>query len=91
MPKKRNGIPWRKNVLVLVIAGYVVVILIFLSPVIEKGGMTASETCNVIERPLMALIGGSLALSKNLVDDPETDEIPDPHKKTPKTIQTQKG
>lgn len=61
-------IPWRKNVLVLVGAGYFVVLFVFGS-LLYKGGMTVAEAYNVVEGPLMALIGGSLALSKDLVDD----------------------
>ena len=67
-------IPWRKNVLVLVGAGYVTVLLVF--GFLVWGGKTTPEAYKFIEPALMALIGGSLALSKDLVDDipPDPDE-----------------
>ncbi len=66
-------IPWRKNVLTLVIAGYVTLLLIF-GAMVWKGGMTAEAAYEVVKGPLMALIGGSLAISKDLIPlgvDPE--------------------
>ena len=59
-------IPWRKNVLCLVIAGYITLLLIFLA-MVWKGGMTAEKAYEVVKGPLMALIGGSLAISKDLI------------------------
>lgn len=59
-------IPWRKNVLCLVIAGYVTLLLIF-GAMVWKGGMTAEAAYEVVKGPLMALIGGSLAISKDLI------------------------
>ena len=62
-----NGkFPWRKNVLTLVLAGYMSVIVIFLLLTL-KGSFTASEAYDLIQSPLMALIGGSLAISKDLI------------------------
>ena len=68
-PKKRirRGIPFRKNVLILVGIGYLAVLIIFCSMAI--GDMTAETAYEVVKGPLMALIGGSLALSKDLVDN----------------------
>lgn len=59
-------IPWRKNVLCLVISGYVTLLLIF-GAMAWKGGMTAEHAYEVVKGPLMALIGGSLAISKDLI------------------------
>ena len=65
-------IPWRKNVLWLMILAYAAVLIIF-GGLIWKGA-TSSDAYDVIKEPLMALIGGTLALAKDLVpfgnDDP---------------------
>ena len=67
-------IPWRKNVLWLMILAYAAVLTIFLG-LIWKGA-TSSDAYEVIKEPLMALIGGTLALAKDLVpfgiEDPAT-------------------
>lgn len=65
--RKRRGIPFRKNVLILVGIGYFAVLIIFCS--MAFGEMTAETAYEVVKGPLMALIGGSLALSKDLVDN----------------------
>lgn len=62
-------IQWRKNVLLLVLSGYVVLLIIFLS-MMWPGNLAAKDAYDVLEGPLMALIGGSLALAKDLIDDP---------------------
>ncbi|MYC68998.1 MAG: hypothetical protein F4X12_22040 [Acidobacteriia bacterium] len=70
-------IPWRKNVLCLVIAGYVTLLLIF-GAMVWKGGMTAEAAYEVVKGPLMALIGGSLAISKDLIPlgiGPESQQV----------------
>ena len=64
--KRSMDIPWRKNVLSLVIAGYVTLLLIF-GAMVWKGGMNADDAYEVVKGPLMALIGGSLAISKDLI------------------------
>lgn len=58
-------IPWRKNVLWLMIIAYAAVMAVFFG-LIWKGAM-ASESYETIKEPLMALIGGTLALAKDLV------------------------
>ena len=59
-------IPWRKNVLSLVIAGYLTLLLMF-GAMVWKGKMTAEDAYEVVKGPLMALIGGTLAISKDLI------------------------
>ena len=61
-----HNIPWRKNVLTLVISGYIVVLVMFLLMVL-KGDMTPTGAYDLIQGALMALIGGSLAISKDLI------------------------
>ena len=61
-----RNIPWRKNVLTLVISGYIVVLVMFLFMVL-KGDMTPTGAYDLIQGALMALIGGSLAISKDLI------------------------
>ena len=62
-------IHWRKNVLLLVLSGYAVILVIFMA-MMWPGNITAKDAYDVLEGPLMALIGGSLALAKDLIDDP---------------------
>lgn len=61
-------IPWRRNVLALVAMGYVAILIVFLT-LAFFGCMAAETAYDVVKGPLMALIGGSLALSKDLVDN----------------------
>ena len=68
MSKKKNGVPWRKNVLALVGMGYAMVLIVFVF-LVWKGGKEAADAYKFVEGALMALVGGSLALSKDLVDD----------------------
>ena len=58
--------PIRLNVLLLVGAGYLTVLVMF-AAMVWKGTMKASEAYDVVKGPLMALIGGSLAISKDLI------------------------
>ena len=55
----------RWNVLILIGAGYASLIIIF--GAMSWGGLTAEEAYEVVKSPLMALIGGSLAISKDLI------------------------
>lgn len=66
--KKRTAVPWRKNVLLLVGMGYTMVLIVFVF-LVWKGGKEAADAYKFIEAALMALVGGSLALSKDLVDN----------------------
>lgn len=58
-------VPLRKNVLILVMSGYVSLLIIFGAMCV--GGLTAEDAYEVVKSPLMALIGGSLAISKDLI------------------------
>ena len=70
-------IPWRKNVLWLMVLAYAAVLAIFVGLIWQ--GATSSDTYDVIKEPLMALIGGTLALAKDLVpfgnDDPVVQQL----------------
>ena len=57
--------PWRKNVLLLVISGYATVLVIFL--LLAGSTLTAAEAYDAVQGPLMALVGGSLAIAKDLI------------------------
>ena len=62
----------RPNVLILVGLGYLTVFAIFVIMVLngEKDVKIAISTAyDIVKGPLMALIGGSLAISKDLLDD----------------------
>ena len=60
-------IPWRRNVLTLVISGYAVLFLIFVA-MMWPGEMKADDAYEVVKGPIMALIGGSLAIAKDLIN-----------------------
>lgn len=57
---------WRKNVLALVGAGYATLLMMFFL-MVYPGDMTPEGAYEIIKGPLMALIGGSLAISKDLI------------------------
>ena len=74
----RSGrkISLRVNVLYLVGFGYGTVLIFFIF-MCWKGGVSPDTAYDAIQGPLMTLIGGSLAIAKDLinVDDPNYDEI----------------
>ena len=57
----------RVNIMLLVGMGYLTVGSIFAS--LAFGDLSAAEAYENVQNPLMALIGGSLALAKDLVSD----------------------
>ena len=63
----KKKFPFRKNILTLVGAGYAAVLIIFC----VLAGSDPTKAFDAIEGPLMALIGGTLAVAKDLVDDPD--------------------
>lgn len=73
-----SGVPLRKNVLILVGMGYAATVGFFIF-MCWKGGMTPEEAYKVVQAPLMTLIGGSLAISKDLIPlgDSETSRKPE--------------
>ena len=76
-------IPFRKNVLVLVGTGYVTLLLVFLF-LMWPGKATAEIAYEVVKGPLMALIGGSLAISKDLITLDASDHHSDDQGNGPK-------
>ena len=61
----------RINVLALVGLGYLTVSGVFAA--LAFGELTAAQAYDAVQGPLMALIGGSLAIAKDLVSDADTD------------------
>ena len=59
-------IQWRKNVLTLLIVAYATVVAIF-AAMVWLGSQSPEAAYEVIRGPLTTLIGGSLAISKDLV------------------------
>lgn len=57
---------FRLNVLVLAGLGYSTILIMF-TAMTWKGGLSADVAYDVIEGPLMALIGGSIAIAKDLI------------------------
>ncbi len=66
----RKKLPIRINVVILMGLGYFTLLVMF--GAMAWGGITADEAYEVIKGPLMALIGGSLAISKDLLDNPSS-------------------
>ena len=64
-PEAKKPFQWRWNVLILVGGGYVAVLLIFLFLTWQCNAETAFDA---IQAALMALVGGSLAIAKDLID-----------------------
>ena len=65
-------IQWRKNVLVLVGMGYALTLIVFIV-LVFKTSMTVGEAYEIVAGPFMALVGGSLAIAKDLINaDDET-------------------
>ncbi|MCY4305538.1 MAG: hypothetical protein OXC62_12310 [Aestuariivita sp.] len=56
----------RFNVLYLMTVAYVVLVILF-SVLALSDQLTASQAWDALEAPLMALIGGTLAISKDLI------------------------
>ena len=71
-------IPLRKNVLVLVGAGYLTLLVVFFC-MMWPGGAPAEVAYDVVKGPLMALIGGSLAISKDLINLDASETHTDDH------------
>ena len=63
-PQAENGIPLRKNVLALMGIAYSILFLIFAVVAIFD---TPSSAYGIIGGPFVALIGGTLAIAKDLV------------------------
>ena len=84
--KAKKGVVLRTNVLYLMTVAYIIVLVIFVA-IMENMG--AKEAWNVLEGPLTALIGGTLAISKDLIEDDgdgEEDEAPPPPQEKNKPV-----
>ena len=82
--------PIRTNVLLLVGGGYFALLFMFTVMAIW-GEMKIEEAYEVVKGPLMALIGGSLAISKDLIplgDTSSTESLTDHH---PNNKESQEG
>lgn len=66
--QQKVQVPVRKNVLFLVSLGYFSILVIFLTLAYKMDrGNAIIEAFDIVEGPLLALIGGSLAISKDLI------------------------
>ena len=63
----------RFNVLYLMTAAYLVLLILFMAMAFTKD-LTALDAWNMLEAPLMALIGGTLAISKDLISGDDSHE-----------------
>ena len=72
---KFHSTPLRINVLILIGIGYVSLLIMFLT-MVWRGGMDADSAYEVVKGPLMALIGGSLAISKDLIPIRDKEDRP---------------
>ena len=64
----RKKVIIRTNIIYLLTLAYSTVGLLFIVLVYKENPMSAKEAWNILEAPLMALIGGTLAISKDLLD-----------------------
>lgn len=64
--EKSNGIPWRKNVLLLLALAYLSLSGLFVGMALF--GVDAKEAYDKISVPFVALIGGTLAVAKDLIE-----------------------
>ena len=71
--RKPQTVQWRKNVLLLVGFGYALVLIVFIT-LIAGTDMSVDGAYDIISGPVMALIGGSLAIAKDLIGADESEE-----------------
>ena len=73
--------PWRQNVLLLFAFGYLAVVVVFcLLAFGPQSDLTVAEAGDMVQGPLMALVGGSIAVAKDLLQmdrDDSADDEPD--------------
>ena len=69
--------PWRKNVLWLFAFGYAAVLVVFCA-LAASSSLKADDAARLVQGPLMALVGGSIAIAKDLIqidrEDPHDDD-----------------
>ncbi len=63
--EEHEGVRWRPNVLLLMLLAYGSVIGLFVGLVLS--GLGAMEAYNLVSVPFVALIGGTLAVVKDLL------------------------
>ena len=66
---KRKKVVIRTNVLTLMGAAYTVLLIMFFVLIFCTKSISAKEAWEIMQAPLMALIGGTLAISKDLIQD----------------------
>ena len=72
-PRKKRVVI-RFNVLTLMSIAYGIVLTIFIFLVSKDNNIDATKAWNILEAPLMALIGGTLAISKDLINDDDNNK-----------------
>ncbi len=87
----RKKVVIKTNVLILMGAAYFAVVFMFLVMVCWTEKLTATEAWDILEAPLMALIGGTLALSKDLIRDEDNPSEPEKLKKKSSTNDEDQG
>jgi len=87
----RKKVVIKTNVLILMGAAYFAVVFMFLVMVFGTENMTATEAWDILESPLMALIGGTLALSKDLIRDEDNPSEPEELKEKYPTHEDNQG
>ena len=73
-PAGRRKVVFRTNVLILMSVAYFIVFGMFYFLVNGESNMPPAEVWNILEAPLMTLIGGTLAISKDLIQDDDASE-----------------
>lgn len=70
----RKKVILRTNIIILLLMAYGTVIILFLSLVFVTKTLAAEAAWNMLEAPLMTLIGGTLAISKDLIHPGEDEK-----------------
>ena len=64
--KGPTKLPWRKNVLAVLLLAYTAIMVLFFGMIL--GGVDAKMSFDLISVPFVALIGGTLAVAKDLLE-----------------------
>lgn len=66
--QKKSKFQFRPNVLILMLAAYGTLLLMF-GILVFKANIPPDTAWDILKAPLMALIGGSIAIAKDLIQD----------------------
>ena len=68
----------RVNVITLMCVAYGTLLFLFTALIVTSDKIVAADAWNILEAPLMALIGGTLAISKDLISGDTSSDPKEP-------------